>query len=269
MSPSTYPDPIKVRSAFLSDVHLGTRECLADRVLDFLHSVEMENLYLVGDFIDLWSLRSGLYWPQAHNNILRTILGKAKLGTRVIYIPGNHDMLLRQFCGHTFGNVEIHREFLHVTARGLRMLVLHGDEFDGAVKCSRWTSALGTHMYDFTLRIGYRLNTVRRALGFPHWSLATWLKSRVGNAVRYVQGFERAAVHEARRRDLDGVICGHIHRPELTTMDGVLYCNDGDWVEHCTALVEDASGKLALWDWAEPRRAAQYQNAPSPLRAAA
>jgi len=222
-----------------------------------------------GDVIDLWSLRSGIYWLQAHNDVLRTILGKAKQGTRVIYIPGNHDELLREFCGHSFGNIEFHREYVHVTARGMKMLVLHGDEFDGVVKCSRWTSALGTHAYDFSLRMGYRLNAVRRAMGFPHWSLATWLKSRVGNAVRYVQGFERAAAHAVRSRELDGVICGHIHRPEVATLDDVLYCNDGDWVEHCTALVEDRSGELELWDWSEPAHALQYLHRTPGMQAAA
>jgi UDP-2,3-diacylglucosamine pyrophosphatase LpxH len=257
MNRSAPEPPHKVRSAFLSDLHLGTRECLADRILDFLHTVQMEQLFLVGDVIDLWALRSGIYWPQSHNNVLRTILGKAKQGTRVIYVPGNHDELLRELCGNTFGNLEIHREYVHVTATGRRMLVLHGDEFDAAVKCSRWTSALGTRMYDLSLRAGYHLNTARRALGFSHWSLATWLKNRVGNAVRYVQGFERAAAHAARRRGLDGVICGHVHRPQIATLDGVLYCNDGDWVEHCTALIEDRDGELQLWDWSSAREAAQ------------
>jgi UDP-2,3-diacylglucosamine pyrophosphatase LpxH len=263
------PDPVKVRSVFLSDLHLGTRECRAERILDFLHSVDMEQLYLVGDVIDLWALRSGIYWPQSHNNVLRTILGKAKQGTRVFYVPGNHDSLLREFCGHSFGNVEFHREIVHVTARGLRMLVLHGDEFDGAVKCSRWSSFLGTHLYDVSLRIGYHLNRVRQAMGFRHWSLVTWLKGRVGNVLRYVAEFERAAAHTVRRRGLDGVICGHIHRPEVQTLDGVLYCNDGDWVEHCTALVEDRSGELELWDWSEPRRVVERLHHRRDLQAAA
>jgi hypothetical protein len=244
-------DPIKVRSVFLSDVHLGTRECRADRLLDFLHAVDMERLYLVGDIIDLWSLRKGIYWPQQHSNVLRTLLGKAKQGTRIIFVPGNHDELLREFCGQTFGNIEFHREHIHVTARGLRMLVLHGDEFDGIVKGGRIAAMLGSHLYDLVLRWGYRVNAVRSLLGFPHWSLATWIKGKVGNAVRYVERFERAAAAQARRSQLDGVICGHIHRPEVATLEGVLYCNDGDWVEHCTALVEDRSGELELWDWSQ------------------
>ena len=269
MSRSERPDPIKVRSVFLSDLHLGTRECRADRILDFLHSVDMEQLYLVGDVIDLWSLSKGIYWPQSHSNVLRTILGKAKQGTRVIYVPGNHDDPLREFCGQSFGNIEFHREYVHETARGMKMLVLHGDEFDGAVKGVRWISVLGTHLYDISLRAGYRLNTVRNALGFPHWSLVTWLKGRVGNPVRYVERFERAAAHAARRSGLDGVICGHIHRPEVATLEGVLYCNDGDWVEHCTALVEDRSGELELWNWSQPGHASEHLHAGRGLRAVA
>jgi UDP-2,3-diacylglucosamine pyrophosphatase LpxH len=242
---------LRARSVFLSDIHLGTLECQAERLLDFLESVQMDCLYLVGDIVDLWSLRGGLYWPQTHAAVLRTIFAKARAGTRVVFIPGNHDERFREFCGHQFGNIEVLRDCVHQTGDGRRLLVLHGDEFDSAVKCGRWMSALGTQLYDLFLRWGYRLNRARRLLGFGHWSLVTWLKSRVGNVRRHVERFERAAASEARRRGLDGVVCGHIHRPSVATLEGVLYCNDGDWVEHCTALVESHHGEMQLWNWPE------------------
>ena len=241
----------RLRSVFLSDIHLGTRECQAERLLDFLESVQMDCLYLVGDIVDLWSLRGGLYWPQSHAAVLRMIFAKARSGTRVVFIPGNHDERCREFCGQQLGSVEVLRDCVHETADGRRLLVLHGDEFDAAVKCGPWMSTLGTHLYDLLLRWGYRLNAARRLFGFGHWSLVTWLKSRMGKVQRHVGRFESAAAGEARRRGLDGVVCGHIHRPTVATLEGVLYCNDGDWVEHCTALVESPAGELQLWAWPE------------------
>jgi len=240
---------IHVRSAFISDIHLGSRECRAELVLDFLRHVQMEQLFLVGDIVDIWSMRRSFYWPQIHNDVLRTILGKTKHGTRVIYVPGNHDEQLRELCGSSFGNLEVHREYVHTTLRGLELLVMHGDEFDGAVKCSRWLTALGSGLYDVTLGANRAVNALRRRLGYPYWSLAGYLKSRVGNAVKYVHEFERAAAQAARRRGVDGIVCGHIHRPEIVELDGLLYCNDGDWVDSCSALIEDRSGELELWHW--------------------
>jgi UDP-2,3-diacylglucosamine pyrophosphatase LpxH len=254
---TTRQPTIHVRSVFLSDVHLGARECRAELLLEFLHRVQMDELYLVGDIVDLWSLRRSFFWPQLHNNVLRTILGKAKHGTRVIYVPGNHDEPLRDMAEMVFGNLEVHREYVHVTAQGQRMLVIHGDEFDGSVQCSRWLAALGSGAYDLILGLNRACNRVRRLFGYPYWSLATYIKARVGNAMRYVQLFEDAAARAAQRRGLDGVICGHIHRPLHTTLHGVQYCNTGDWVENCTALVEDRQGKLALWqlaDWSPAAR---------------
>ena len=255
---TTRQPTIHVRSVFLSDVHLGARECRAELLLEFLHRVQMDELYLVGDIVDLWSLRRSFYWPQLHNNVLRTILGKTKHGTRVIYVPGNHDEELRDMAAMVFGNLEVHRECVHVTAQGQRLLVIHGDEFDGSVQCSRWLAALGSGAYDLILGLNRAFNRVRRLFGYPYWSLATFIKARVGNAMRYVRLFEEAAARAALLRGLDGVICGHIHRPLHTTLHGVQYCNTGDWVENCTALVEDRQGKLALWqlaDWSLPARA--------------
>ena len=240
---------IHVRSAFISDIHLGSRECRAELVLDFLRQVQMEQLFLVGDIVDVWSLRRSFYWPQSHNDVLRTILGKTKHGTRVIYIPGNHDESMRDIAGTVFGNLEIHRDYVHTTLREKRLLVMHGDEFDGAVQCSRWLTALGSGLYDVTLGANRLVNAFRRRFGYPYWSLAGYLKSRVGNAMKYVNGFEHAAAQAVRRRGLDGIVCGHIHRPEIVELEGIVYCNDGDWVESCSALIEDRQGDLELWRW--------------------
>lgn len=244
---------IRLRSVFVSDVHLGSKGCRADQLLDFLKSVEVDYLFLVGDIVDLWAMRKNFFWPQEHNNVLRTVLGKAKGGTRVIYIPGNHDEDLREFCGAVFGNLEIHREFVHDTADGRQLLVLHGDEFDTVVKCSPWLAKLGSNVYDVILSLNTHVNSIRRLFGLPYWSLATYLKHKAKTAVQYISSFEHAVANAARKRGVDGVVCGHIHRPEISDIDGVQYCNDGDWVESCSALVEDMNGRLAIWSWPEVR----------------
>jgi UDP-2,3-diacylglucosamine pyrophosphatase LpxH len=253
MSPNPGKRVFRFRSVFISDVHLGFRGCSADYLLDFLHSIEVDNLYLVGDIIDMWSLEKSFFWPQAHNNVIRTLLGKAKHGTRVIYIPGNHDSCFRDYDGMVFGNVEIRRQVVHETADGRRFLVLHGDEFDSVIKASPLLEAAGNHAYAFILALNRYVNFFRRRFGFPYWSIAAYLKSRVKNAVKYIANFERALAQHAREQGLDGTICGHIHRAEITDIDGVLYCNDGDWVESCTTLVEDDSGQLSLLRWAEQK----------------
>lgn len=240
-----------VRSIFISDIHLGSRSCNATALLSFLREVHSEQIYLVGDIIDLWSLKKSFYWPQEHNNVLRTLLGKAKHGTRVIYVPGNHDEAFRDFAGSVFGNLVIERDCIHTTALGARLLVLHGDEFDSAVQYSPWLAALGSHAYDFSIDMNRHFNRIRRLLGYDYWSLASYLKQRVKNAVRYISSFEQAVAHEVRRRGVDGVVCGHIHRAEIREIDGMLYCNDGDWVESCTALIEDRNGRLSIWNWAQ------------------
>lgn len=191
--------------------------------------------------------------------MLRTVLGKAKHGRRIIYVPGNHDTDFREYASFVFGNLEVHREYVHTTSRGLRLLVMHGDEFEGTIDCSRWLAALGSWAYDRAMFASRHFNMVRRLLGYRYWSLASYLKSKVGNAMEYVQHFEQAAAHEARRRDLDGIVCGHIHRPKIARVDGVLYCNDGDWVENCTALIETHCGELELWSWSEGQDAQGLQ----------
>ena len=238
------------RAIWISDVHLGFKGCRADLLLDFLHASDSEYLYLVGDIIDIWNMKKGLYWPQQHNNVIRTILGKAKRGTKVVYVPGNHDELLRDYDGLSFGNVMIRREALHITRDGRRLLIMHGDEFDGAVKCNKVLEIVGIKAYDLLLELNQLYNLLRRKLGFPYWSLAAYLKHKMRNAVKYIDSFEHAVSHEAHRRRVDGLICGHIHRAKLTRLNGVDYCNTGDWVESCTALGEDAQGNLHLIEWA-------------------
>ena len=245
--------PLRLRTVFISDIHLGFKGCSADLLLDFLHHVEVDRLFLVGDIIDVWSMRKSMYWPQSHNNVLRTILGKAKRGTKVIFVPGNHDEVFRDFDGAVFGNLEIHREYIHQGADGRRMLVIHGDEFDSVVQCSPWLAKLGSSIYDFLLAANPYVNWARRQFGLPHWSLAAYLKHKAKTAVQYIGSFEEAVAQAARKRGVDTVVCGHIHRAEMRDINGVLYCNDGDWVESCTALVEDMHGKLRLIDWPKLR----------------
>ncbi len=263
MSATVGSTSIRLRTAFISDVHLGTRGCRADLLLEFLKCVHVETLVLIGDIVDVWSLRRSVFWPQEHINVLRTILGKAKHGTRVIYVPGNHDEIFRELAGSVFGHLEVQREYIHETADGRRLLVLHGDEFDAVVKCSPWLAALGLWIYDLLLRLNRYLNLLRRKLGFPYWSLASYLKHKSTNAVEHIGKFEQAAAFAARRRGMDGVVCGHIHRAAMACLDGVLYCNDGDWVESCTSLVEDLNGRLSLWHWTEQRERFLSVSAPA------
>jgi UDP-2,3-diacylglucosamine pyrophosphatase LpxH len=242
---------IKVRSVWISDVHLGFRGCSADFLLDFLHQTECEYLYLVGDIVDVWEMKKRMYWPQAHNNVIRTILGKAKHNTKVIYVPGNHDEVLRDFDGMVLGNVEIQNEAIHTTADGKKLLIIHGDQFDGIVKCSPIISKIGSRLYDYLLRANRWVNFIRRKLGFTYWSLAAFLKHKVKNAVQYIGNFEEAVANEASRQNVDGVVCGHIHRPEITRLHDVDYYNCGDWVESCTALVEHPDGKMEIINWTD------------------
>ena len=262
---------LRYRSVFISDVHLGFRGCSAEYLLDFLQSMEAETLYLVGDIIDLWSLKRSFFWPQAHNEVVRVLLQKARSGTRVIYIPGNHDSVFRDYDGSVFGNVEVRREAVHQTADGRRFLVLHGDEFDSVIRASPLLEALGNRAYAFILSLNRYVNAFRRRFSMPYWSLAAYLKHKAKDAVKYIARFEETLASEAKRRGLDGVICGHIHRAEITRIDGVLYCNDGDWVESCTTLTEDMHGRLAVLRWTERKEVVAHADAGelSPLERAA
>lgn len=242
-------NPLKVRSVWISDVHLGFKGCQAEALLDFLHSVEAEYLFLVGDIVDFWSLNKTTFWPQQHTNVIRSILGKAKHGTKVIYIPGNHDAVMREYAGLKFGNVEVHLDYVHTTATNKKLLVLHGDEFDTIVKHSQTIAKLGSWAYERLLQINHYVNFFRRIFNRGHWSLAKYLKLKVKNAVSYIGSFESALASLAKERQVDGVICGHIHHAEVRYIDSILYCNDGDWVESCSSIVEHADGKIELIHW--------------------
>ncbi len=242
---------VKFRTIWISDTHLGTPGCQAVKLLEFLRNTDAETLYLVGDIIDGWQLKRRWYWNQVHNNIIQTLLKKAKKGTRVIFVPGNHDEAIRQFIDLDFGGIQIRDELVHVTADGKRMLVLHGDRFDGVIACAKWLAYLGDNLYTVILKFNQILNVWRARAGMPYWSLSQYLKLKVKNAVSYITRFEDAVAAEARKQGVDGVICGHIHKPEIRMIDGIIYCNDGDWVESLSALVEDASGALRLVDWQE------------------
>ena len=240
----------KYRTVWVSDVHLGTRGCNAEMLVDFLRSIECETLYLVGDIIDGWRLRKGWYWPDAHNEVIRRVLKMAHRGTRVVFVVGNHDEMLRDYAGLTFGGVELVLEAVHETADGRFLLVTHGDSFDGVVLYAKWLALLGDKAYSLLLRTNVLVNAVRRRFKLPYWSLSAHLKKRVKNAVQFVCAFEEAVARETAERGLDGVVCGHIHSAEIRQIGQITYYNDGDWVESCTALVEDGEGRILIVDWA-------------------
>jgi len=241
----------RYRTIFISDIHLGTRGCRADLLLEFLRRTESEKLYLVGDIVDGWRLKKSWYWPQAHNDVVQKILRKARKGTTVIYVPGNHDEGARQFASLNFGGVAVVADDIHQLADGRRLLVMHGDQFDGVVRYARWLALLGDSAYTAALQMNRLFNAARIRLGLPYWSLSAYLKLKVKNAVEFIAGFENAVMDEARARGLDGVVCGHIHHAVVKDLSGFLYCNDGDWVESCTALVEHADGRLEILTWTE------------------
>jgi UDP-2,3-diacylglucosamine pyrophosphatase LpxH len=243
----------RYRTIWISDLHLGTRGCQAEFLLDFLRTTRCRTLYLVGDIVDGWRLRRAPYWNASQTKLVQAIVAKANEGTRVLYLPGNHDEAVRGYAGLVFGGVEVEREFVHRTADGRRLLVLHGDQFDGVVQCHRWLALLGDRAYHLALHLNHWFNWARRRIGLPYWSLSAYLKHRVKNAVQFISHFESSLADEARRRGFDGVVCGHIHKAELREIDGVLYANDGDWVESCTALVEHFDGRLEILDWPQLR----------------
>jgi len=251
MTPPPIDDsqPRRYRSLFLSDLHLGTRGTQAEALLEFLREHDAETVYLIGDIVDGWRLRSSWYWPQTHNDVVQKLLRKARKGARLIYVPGNHDEFLRAFCGMQFGAIEIHDSLVHEAADGKRYLVIHGDVFDVVVRHARWLAFFGDWAYEVALWLSTRINIVRRRLGLAYWSLSAWAKARVKNAVNFIGRFEETLAMEARRRQVDGVICGHIHTAAIRDLDGFTYINTGDWVESCTAVVEHQDGRMELIDW--------------------
>lgn len=250
---------LKFRSIWISDLHLGTTGCQASQLLDFLKHTESEFLYLVGDIIDGWALKRSWHWQQSHNDVIQKLLRKARHGTRITYLPGNHDDAARQFIGLLFGQIRIEDELVHTTAQGQRFLVLHGDRFDGVVQCAPWLAMVGDRLYSVALGLNRWFNRLRNHLGLGYWSLSQFLKHKVKSAVSYVSRFEEAVAAEARALGLDGVICGHIHQAEIREIEGVLYCNDGDWVESLTALVELEDGTLQILHWPSQRPAMTEQ----------
>jgi UDP-2,3-diacylglucosamine pyrophosphatase LpxH len=246
--------PVHVRALFISDVHLGTRTARADQLLDLLRCCEAEVLYLVGDIIDFWRFRRGPHWPQTHNDVLQKLMRKVRKGTRLVLVPGNHDEGLRDYAGMQFGGVEIHRDYMHVTAQGRRYVVMHGDEFDVVVRTAKWLALLGDRGYELALWLNHPLNWVWRHLGLGYWSLSAYLKYRVKNAVAFIGAFEEGVAAEARRRNADGIICGHIHHAADRIFEGVHYLNCGDWVESCTAVIEAQDGRLGIVRWPSGRR---------------
>jgi UDP-2,3-diacylglucosamine pyrophosphatase LpxH len=255
-SPSRTPR-LSARTLFLSDIHLGFRHARVRELNEFLHGVEAERIVLVGDIVDALSLARRAYWTAEHTAVLRTLLARQRAGTRLIYIPGNHDASLAMLAQMLQGQFEVHREWVHRTARGERLLVLHGDQFDGAVHCAPGLTRLGDVVHGLAVMLSGRLNNVRRTLGMAYWPLLERVKLSIGASVRYIEHFEQLAAQHARAQGYDGVVCGHIHRANLRRIDGVLYGNSGDWVESCTALIESEQGELELLRWpsaARPRR---------------
>ncbi|WP_404340100.1 UDP-2,3-diacylglucosamine diphosphatase [Pseudoalteromonas mariniglutinosa] len=238
-------------AVWISDTHLGYKDCQANYLLNFLNSIECDVLYLVGDIVDLWSMKRQFFWHQSHYQVLACIQQKAQNGTRVIYIPGNHDETFRHYINNSLFGIEVHRQFIHTTVANKRFLLLHGDDFDSATRYNKLISIAGDVGYDLLLFLNRWTNRFRRLCGVNYWSLASWLKARVHKAQAAIHAFENAAVHEAKKQGVDGIICGHIHHPEIKVIDDIVYCNDGDWIENCTALVEDKNGRIELLHWSE------------------
>ena len=241
----------RYNTLWLSDVHLGHKDCKADFLIDLLTTVETDTIFLVGDIVDFWALSKQVYWPGSHHKVIQLLIEKAAAGCKVIYIPGNHDDPLRDYCGMTLAGVEIHQEYYHTTADGKRLLLVHGDMFDAAVHISPFISVIGDHAYSLCAFLNRWFNRIRGRFGFPYWSLATYLKTHIKKAAAAIERFRDAAINEAKQQGVDGIVCGHIHHAEMREEQGVLYCNDGDWVESCTVLVEHPDGRLELLDWAE------------------
>jgi UDP-2,3-diacylglucosamine pyrophosphatase LpxH len=260
------------RTLFISDVHLGTKGCEAARLLDFLRDTEADTVYLVGDIVDAWQLKKAWYWPQAHNDVVQKILRKVRKGTRVVYVPGNHDEFLRDYPGTHFGGIEVVERTLHEAADGKRYLIMHGDEFDAVVMHAKWLAHVGDWAYSAAIVVNRWLNVARRRLGYNYWSYSAWAKQKVKRAVNFIGDFEATLAAEARRAGADGVICGHIHHAAIHDTHGVTYMNCGDWVESLTALAEDENGRFHILRWTRvipatvPVEAADVAVTPSLLR---
>ena len=258
-----------LRALFISDIHLGTRGCQAELLVDFLRCHDAETIYLVGDIIDGWRLKRTWYWPRSHNEVVQMLLDRARAGRRLVYIPGNHDEFLRDYVGSDFGGIEIRETAMHDALDGSRLLVIHGDQFDVVVRHARWLAFFGDWAYMTALALNTYVNIVRRKLGFSYWSLSAWGKLKVKNAVNFIGAFEEALAREAREEGVSGVICGHIHHPVIHRRFGTLYMNCGDWVESCTALAEHTDGTFEIIRWTEQFQPSAAELQPPRLRIAA
>lgn len=240
----------RVRSLFLSDIHLGTRACQADRLLDFLREYSAERLFLIGDIVDFWSMSRGIHWSREQNVVVQKLLRRARHGEQIIFIPGNHDEVLREYCGTVFGDIRVEQEWIHTTADDRRFLLVHGDEFDQVTRHHRWVAMLGDVSYNLLVRINVWLSWLRRRLGRSgYWSLAGYAKRRIKHALQFIFDFEESVLHAARLRGVDGVICGHIHWARISEVGGLTYVNCGDWVDSCTGIVEHFDGRLEIVEW--------------------
>ena len=247
----TKSDVKNYKTIFISDIHLGSKACQAELLLDFLKHNDSEKLYLVGDIVDGWRLKRKWYWPQSHNDVVQKILRKARKGTEIIYVPGNHDEGLRRYIGTHFGGIEVRPTDIYEAVNGDKYLVLHGDSFDNVMLYARWLASIGDHAYDLVLRLNTVFNGLRRLMGLRYWSLSSYLKIKVKNAVQFISEFERVLANEAQKAGVQGVICGHIHHAEIKQYGDIIYMNDGDWVESCSALVEHFDGTWEIIFWAD------------------
>jgi UDP-2,3-diacylglucosamine pyrophosphatase LpxH len=251
------------RTIWISDLHIGSTQCQADVLLDFLKRNDSEKLYLVGDIIDFWALSKKVYWPREHNTIIQKILRKARHGTQVIYVPGNHDENIRDYDNYVFGDIVVKLSDIHTTLQGKKLLIVHGDEYDTIAKYHKWIAKLGSEGYDLLLEINRFLRMIRRFFGIrSHFSLAAFVKFKVKNAVQFMSDYENSIVSTLNNQQLDGVICGHIHHAEMKEIDGFMYANTGDFVESCTAIVEHLDGSLELLRWLDAELEACPEDAP-------
>jgi UDP-2,3-diacylglucosamine pyrophosphatase LpxH len=244
--------PRKVRSLFLSDIHLGSRACRSEQLLSFLKDYDAQYLFLLGDIIDFWAMSRSLYWPAQHNTVIQKILKKSRHGVKVVLVPGNHDEALREYIGYAFGDIAVARDYVYTALDGKRYALLHGDEYDHVTTYHRWLSVLGDVSYTLLVHMNRALSWARRKMGISgHWSLADYMKRNVLRAVSFISDFENAVVHDVRERGMDGVICGHIHTPVIKSIDGTTYMNCGDWVDNCTAILETYDGQMMLVQWVD------------------
>jgi len=243
----------KYRSIFISDIHLGSKGCKAELLCDFLKHNTAENLYLVGDIIDGWRLKKRWYWPQSHSDVIRKILTAAKRGTQVYYIAGNHDEVLRPWIKMIpqLGNLTVLNRVDYVDLQNRQFLVVHGDMFDNLMHLNsgKFLMHVGDKLYDFLINLNDIWSSIRAKLNLPYWSLSKWIKHNTKQAVSYILNFEKLLSNYCRSKGYDGIICGHIHTAEIKDIDGIIYMNDGDWVESCTALVETHNGDWEIIHW--------------------